>query len=460
MPFLNRQEIALVFVCVAVMTITNTSWDTRRRRITLVAACAGVEVSHYSSMYTFLGILCAAWMMHMVARLRGRRSRSTAAHARPEPWANATATVSLGSLLVITGVTFAWGFLGTQSPGAILTDVRTSVSALFGKSPFVRSGNVNYSLPFLKTASPQQVLRDYGQAVVKIRADTPRTAYLLPQTDASTLQVQAVPEPVLPPTAIGHLLADIHIPLRGLNSALRLIVAAIEEIFLLAGLIAFLASQKLRRQVPLEYFCLSLGSVVILAIVTLLPGLSVDYGVLRLFLEALIIIAPLLVTGAIVMLKPLGGLWPSKAAAIACVGTFACATGLLPQVLGGNQPQLSLNNSGQYYNSYYVHPQEVAGVQWLGQQAGLIPAGVQATQSVGRFLLTTPSEVTGQQFIQDAFPGLLRQGTWVILDYSIVRTGIATTVYDGDVIPYKYPASILRANEDLVYDNGGIQIYR
>jgi len=174
----------------------------------------------------------------------------------------------------------------------------------------------------------------------------------------------------------------------------------------------------------------------------------------------LIIIAPVLVTGAMAIFKPMGDKRAAWAAAAVCLGIFVSTTGLLPQVLGGYPAQLSLNNSGQYYSNYYMGPQEVAGVHWLSGQSGVLPSGVQATHFSNRFLFTTASAVTGQQFIEDAFPPLLRQHAWVILDYSILHTGLATASYDGDLIPYRYPTGILRANKNLIYNNGAMEIYR
>ena len=97
-------------------------------------------------------------------------------------------------------------------------------------------------------------------------------------------------------------------------------------------------------------------------VLTILPNLSVDYGVLRAFQEALILIAPVLVVGSLTLSAPWGKRghqeWRRR-----CVSViFFSTTGLLPQILGGYPPQLSLNNTGTYYDLYYVHPQEVAAV--------------------------------------------------------------------------------------------------
>lgn len=461
MPFINRQEIALLFVAVAILAVTRESWSPRRRSITLIVACLGVEVSHYSSMYIFLGTMLVAWIMQALVRLRHRYRRSRAAHAEPPPWARAAPAVEIRSLLAACAVTFAWGYLATQSAGAVLIDAESAISGLLGHSAGARSNNVGYSLLFWRTPTNQQVLDGYTKAALKLREATVRdTSYIAPPGVASAYNLRAVPKPLLPLTTAGRVLSDVGVPVAGLNTVIRLTAAQIEQLFVGAGIIALLLARRLRKRVGWEFFCLAVGSVVVLAVVTIVPDLSVDYGVLRVFQQALIIIAPVLVTGAIAIFKPLGDKRAAWAVAAICLGIFISTTGLLPQVLGGYPAQLSLNNSGQYYSNYYMDSQQVAGVQWLSGQSGVLSSGIQAPHFSNRFLFATPSTVTGQQFIEDAAPPLLRRHAWVILDYSILHTGLATASYDGDLIPYRYPTAILRTNKNLVYDNGAMEIYR
>jgi uncharacterized membrane protein len=461
MPFINRQEIALLFVAVAVLALTHGSWDGRRRQLTFIVACAGVEVCHYSSTYILLGFLVVAWVIQLAMGLGHRLQRRRAAHAEPPPWANAIRTVGIGSIVTVGALTFGWGYLATHSAGAVLTDAESAISSLVGHSTGARSQNVGYSLLFGKTPTPQQVLNDYTSADLKLRAATAYdTNYIEPQSTASQTQIKAVTEPLLPLTSAGRLLADIGVPVSGLNTFIRLSAAALEQIFIGAGLIAFIVARRFRRQIGWEFFCLCVGCVAMLAVVTVVPDLSVDYGLLRVFQEALILIAPVLVAGSVAIFGAFGKARAPYVAAAVCVGIFISTTGLLPQALGGYPAQLSLNNSGQYYDTYYMHPQEEVGVQWLSRQVGVLPSSVQATHSTNRFLFTDPNAVSGAQFIEDAFPPLLRLHAWIILDYSILHTGLATASYDGYLIPYRYPQGILRNAENLVYNNGGMEIYR
>ena len=90
-------------------------------------------------------------------------------------------------------------------------------------------------------------------------------------------------------------------------------------------------------------------------VVTVLPDLSVDYGVLRAFQEALIVIAAVLVAGSLTAFSPLG---PMGQPDQLChrhrhpgLHLRAAAPGA-----GAYPAQLALNNSGQYYDTTTCTP--------------------------------------------------------------------------------------------------------
>jgi hypothetical protein len=132
----------------------------------------------------------------------------------------------------------------------------------------------------------------------------------------------------------------------------------------------------------------------------------------------------------------------------------------MPQLLGGYPAQLSLNNSGVYYNDYYIHPQDTEALQWLGEQPGTRPGGVQAENVVDNFFFTAPNEIDPKQSVSDIYPTLIQKSSWVLLGYSTVRNDLATAGVSGDLIAYRYPFQILSENKNLVFNNGSTQIYK
>ena len=116
-------------------------------------------------------------------------------------------------------------------------------------------------------------------------------------------------------------------------------------------------------------------------------------------------IAPVIVVGSLTLFQSLGAWWSRAVAVGLGLAIFASTTGLIPQALGGYPAQLNLNNSGQYYELYYMTPQEVAAVTWLSGEPGTLPSGVQVDDySAERFAFTAPSTVRAANSSRTCFP--------------------------------------------------------
>ena len=464
MSFLNRQEIAFTFFCAAILIMTNGHWSLRRRQYTLVVAAIGIELSHYSTMYIFLFTLILAWLgrhaaVLAVSRLNGPdRSRHHCTPVRSAPSSTAGGACIAAVVLIALG----WGGLATQTIGNVVQTANSAASALVGKGQGARSSDVSFSLFAGAAPNPRSILNSYHRQVVSIRANAPPGSYVSTSV-VSSYATPVVPQSYLPLTKVGRALSDLSVPVSSANSTMRQAVAAGEQLFLGVGLIAIVVVRKRRRQISPEFLFLSLASVAVLAAVTVLPNLSVNYGVLRAFQSSLIIIAPILAEGSIILLRPLARNWAPRLAAAAAVILFAWTTSLMPQITGGALAELSLNNGGSYYNEYYTHQQDVAAVDWLANKPGVLPSGVQApvvSPTADKFLFNSAGTVTGNQNITDIYPPLIREDTWVILGFSVVQTRTAVIFDDGDLITYRYPVDFLGKTKNLVFDNGGDEIYK
>ena len=471
MPFLNRQEVGFLFVGMAVLSITNPWWGPRRRRLALFLACVGIELSHYSTMYIFVGILFVAWIAQYVGALDPRRrNRPRGRHTGQSFRAPMVRTVGIGSILVVASIIFMWGDLATHTTSGALSDAESSISGLIGNTVSARAGGAAYLLFGGKTLTAQAARDDYSAQTLEQRAASQQSRYL-PISAAPLSVTPPINERSLPLTTTGHLLADIGIPVAVLNKAVREAAAQGEQLFAGIGIVTLIVAGRRRRKISDEFFFLCVGSLVMVAMITILPNLSVDYGVSRAFQQALIVIAPVLVAGSLTVFRPLGKVWAPRAAAAVCIGILFSTTGLMPQLLGDYPPQLSLNNSGDYYDVYYPQPQEEAAVGWLADESGLFRFGVQAEvtgpdeldppwEFTGRSPSATEADATISQATTDIYPTLVRRTSWVILGYTTVRTKQATFTYDGALYNYIYPVRLLWNNKNLVYDNGGAEIYK
>lgn len=464
MPYLNRQEIAFLFVCVAILAITNEEWSSRRRRVTFLVAALGVELSHYSTTYIFLGALVAAWFMEqafaLLSRWRQRKRKGVIpAAGQGRSWGFVAQTVGLGSLLGVVVIAAAWGGLATGTATSAISDAGAAVSGFFGGSSSAKSGDVSYGILSGKTLSPQAQLNQYRQQTIKAQAGAPPGTFL-PAAEVARYPTPVVNLPSLPPTAIGRLLSDARVPVATLNSLIRLGAADGEQLFVAIGLVALIAVRRLRRQIGREFFYLSVGTVFMVGVNTVLPNLSVEYGVLRAFQEALILISAVLVAGSLTAFSPLGPKWANRITYAIGIGIFISTIGLLPQLTGDYPAQLSLNNSGLYYDTYYTHPQEISAVNWLARQPQVLQTGVQTEDFTYRLGFISAPYATGKQGITDFYPTVVRKTGWVILGYSNVHNGVAAADVNGNLIDYKYPIKLLQVSKNLVYNDGGAEVYK
>ena len=458
MPFLNRQEIAYLFVAVGILGGTHPRWSHRRRLATLLVAGIGVEISHYSTMYFLVGALAIGWTCKQIVRLIGGWLPRRAGASHDAGWAEAGTFITLAAVLGLGLVVFAWGTLITQTSGQVATDVKSALSSLSSHATGDRSGNVGLSVFGGNTPSDQTLLGQYASRS-RERVSLAPDAYLSRAAMGGIRTPHAVQE-LRPLTSIGHALTAIDVPVASLNGAFRQLAAYGEQLFLIAGILGLVLIRR-RRAIGEDFFWLCIGCTVVVALITVLPGISADYGVLRAFQEALVVISPVIVLGSTTAFQWLRrSRWAAVTAPVICFGFFAITSSFVPQMLGDNVAELNLNNSGPYYNAYYMHPQEEAAVGWLSQQPGVLSTGVQGSFQQDRFAFTSASTISGHEIIGDIYPTLVRRSTWAIASYSMVHERIAVTSYSGNLIEYVYPLGILLGNKSLVYSNGGSEIFK
>ena len=461
MPFLNRQEIAFLFVGLAYLATTMRHWSVGRRRIGLGVWALGVGLSHYSTMYVFVGTMAVAWAAeHGLGVLSWvRRHKRRPAHATGGAWAETSKTVTLGIVIAAGLMAFLWSGVVTRTGASVVTTAENAFPPVFHTSGGGHSVDGTYGLLSGKSPTSAQLLEQYQKLALHQRKEVLPGTYL-PLSKVTSPRVRALDTPSLPPTKLGRLLADVHIPVATVNGLVRGLASRGEQIFIGVGLLGLFFLRRWRRHVGRDTYCLAVGAVVMVAAVTVLPGLSVSYGILRAFEQALIITAPFLVIGSFAVFRFLGRVWAARAGTVLALVFFVSTIGLMPQLLGGYPAQLNLNNSGVYYDDYYTQPQEVTAVQWLGKQPGTLPAGVQAEDYTDRYYFTAPNAINPDQTVTDIYPTLIRKTSWVVLGYPTVTTGVASVPISGDLVPYRYPTSVLNDNKDLVYDDGGTVIYK
>jgi uncharacterized membrane protein len=456
MPFLNRQELAFVFVGIGFLVATQPRWSTRRARIWFAVITSGVLLSHYSTNYVFIATLALAFFggvgLDLLRVVRGRMRGRRVSLALTAP------VIGLANIAVLAALTFAWSSPFTHTAGHLEQTVKTSVIGFFG-SGGQRSSDTSYSLVAGKNQTPAERLRAFEKLTITSTARERAAGAYYPLKTVDRYPVKALLTPDLPVTAAGRMVERSGLSVSTINGLMRTGAASLLQLFVVIGLLVVVLGRATRFKPDREFTLIAAASMGVVLSQVILPNLSVEYGLLRAFQQSLIVLAPFLAAGSIAALSWVGRRRVSVAASFVALIFFLSLTGVIPQVLGGYPAQLHLDNSGKYYDIYYAHPQERRAFTWLEQRVAsdrtrLVDAQIQSdlyTYNRLRSFGTTRED--------DIFPTLLRPGTYAFLGGPNVNRKISTFTFAGDEVTYRYPFGLLDSTKNLIYASNGAQIY-
>ncbi|TCJ30889.1 DUF2206 domain-containing protein [Nocardioides jejuensis] len=466
MAYLTRQELAFLFVALAVLATCLDDVRPRTRQLLTFAFGVGVVVSHYSTTYLLIIMLTFTLIASRGLPLleRWRRERA-AAHgrswalrgryraARPRlSWSLAAPGVVLGLIISAWG----WSTPITHS-GGHLVDVVSNLSGALVEGKLVAGSS---DLKFIGGGGPSAEDRfsDYYAAARELR-DAEKGEYVVPPDSVDAAEPELLDPASVPPTAMGRDVADVGVDPAAVNAIARTLAGVVLELLLMLGVLGLVLRARSTRVVGREQFWLMLGSLVALAAIVVVPGLSADYGVLRAFQQTLILVAPLVGVGLWSIVDWLGrGAARAGALTIAVLGVVL--TGAQSAALGDYPGSIAQANGGQYFQMLYVDQREMVAEQWLG--AHLRGTGPQFVTTNGTVVMTRMETLLPESatVLDNFLPLLLQRGAYVVASPESVSYGRATVFHTGDLLTYAYPRDFLERRLSLIYSTGDTEIYR
>ena len=350
--------------------------------------------------------------------------------------------------------------------GAHAKDVaRATVNAITGQGEDTPgSSDTSYRLFAKDETTPRERLNSYvAQTMEYRRENIPARDLLIKKPTRADLRPAIAPASKAPPTVLGKVLDGVGISPSDVNAAAKVVAAGLMQVFLIAGLLWLVWRRRKedddeRRPTP-EYVYLSFGSVAALGLIVLVPNLSVDYGVLRAFQQTMLVVAPVMAAGMWMLIRPLGKRLAALAVVVPVV-LLLVLSGVLPGLLGGNQPRISLSNSGTYFDRFYTSDSETQAITWLAQTDASTSyrSKIISNRNVGVKLLAATRNAA--PIADRLYPTLLTRDAYVYVDSQIVGKGTATLFTTGDLITYAYPTRTLNQRLNLVYSSPRSRIYR
>src|SRR5207302_1344602 len=197
---------------------------------------------------------------------------------------------------------FVWSSVLTDTSHGLTSILTETVfSAKKGFAEDAKSSDVLYSLFSFQSADLQKQLTDYYTKATKdtLKLSHPEDFYA-PSTYAG-YHTTVVHDQLLPLTNIGQAVNKIF-SVEKLNSLFRAFQARILQLFILIGLIFLLFRRSFTKKISTEYLAFSIGSGLIVMAVVVLPFLSVEYGLLRAFQQALMVLGIFIVIGSLAII--------------------------------------------------------------------------------------------------------------------------------------------------------------
>jgi uncharacterized membrane protein len=454
MAFLARQEIAFLLLACVLLVLADSGRPLRARQTAATVLLVGIVLSHYSTTYVLLGVIGTAYALGVGWRLAARR-RGSFGKAFQRPVLLTWWMIAIAAIAAVL-----WTGPATHTGGQAEATTKAAVLELLGKTSDSGSSDTSYSIFGGKQITGAQRLKNYATQTIQQTAQARADSDYLPLSEVDKYPVTSVDQADLPLTPFGRLLERAGVNVTGINSLIRLSFARLLQVLLLIGLVLAVVARKPVFRATSDQILLSVGAVVLIGVLTVLPQLSVDYGVLRAFQQGLFFFAPFIAAASVSIFRWTGRRATTFAFAIA-VGLFLDLSGFVPTLLGGYPAQLHLANEGQYFDIYYLHPEERSGIAWLRQQAPEADReSVQSEIQTDRYTFGRVQTLLTGRTYNDIYPTLIGAKTYVFLGFTTVQKGEATLSYRGDLVTYRYPLGLLDVTKDKVYASEGAEVYR
>lgn len=439
---LTRQGIAYLFFTLALLTLSNKPHD-KWQKLLFLLCVLGTVFSHYSTSYMFVALFGGAVICKLIVTWWHKW------RDRPLPHRLRHTILSPTFALLIFGMTFLWYSQITGTSTRLLPMLSQSfanIPAFFSKDN--KSTDTSAALILSSNRTEADLYQSY------LTSTKPRST----TTDAAAAEqfTPALISDSLPLTPLGEWARTI-----GFNpsaiTALRQNFAKVLQALALLG--ALYATYKLLHRKPdilgPDFTCLSVAGIILLSLLVALPMLSINYGILRAFQQALIF----LTLPIMLLLVSLSRHIPSRVittlSTITMLLLFLLFTGVFTQLLGGASPSLSMNNQGIYYGLYYSSDADIRAFDWIKSH---IPSNKDVrSANFNRAIMHTPNYPFSKSGL---LPSQIRPDTYVYLDPAQVVAQRYYAYYNSSPLVVTSPLDYYESTANKLYSTTTTRIYQ
>ena len=206
MPFLNRQEIAYLFVAACVMTASGPAIPRKAMHLRIGLFSVGVVLSHYSTSYVFFGTIAIGWFIYKILAKFSQSRLSGNSVLRSKSGRIITPSIGLINVALLLAGIFLWNGVATHTVRGLSSTVTQAIQSLRGGDDGSKSSNVSYSLFGGGAPPPTKVFANYVQStLIQTGNETQRAAKgFYSQTTLDRYPLNIFPLANLPVSSLGH----------------------------------------------------------------------------------------------------------------------------------------------------------------------------------------------------------------------------------------------------------------
>ena len=456
MPMLNRQEIGFIFFGLILYISLVSNIQIKVRQLLFILFGISIVVSHYSTNYVTLILLSALYFSSLVIKIPIFKSTTLYFEKRfkSDFYHKFTNNTFINGMLLMVLFIFTifWNTQFTKTSNYVGDVFSKVINSVFIQSKEdSKSIDVSYSIFSSKKPDPNKLLQKYINETIK-EAKQKQEGSFYNENAYEKYKTYPLDQLPLPLTFIGKQLDQYNIPIFKFHSLSRQLAAILMQLLVFIGIIGLLFIKK-KKTNDIQYIILCVSGIFLLALVIVLPSISIEYGLLRLFQQLLFLLSLPIVMATSILFIFLKGSKRIYAITLFAVILFLTLTGFISYITGGYYPQMTLDNKGLYYDAYYTHKEDVYSALWL-EKNRKIDAPIQSDLSGSAKLLTY-----GNIFaLKEIFPPTIRKKSYVYLTISNLKNSIVSI--EANTLIFNSPIDFLSQNKNLIYNNGSNRIYK